>query len=88
MWLKEESKDFYAAGFDVLVKRREINVLSMFEYHIFYVLYQFVTYSPTLPLISLQKIWLRTIKDQIYRYFSCRLHDKIVDMHLNYWPRN
>jgi hypothetical protein len=47
-------KDFYAAGFDTLAKRcdkyinvcrgcGEINVLSTFEYHMFYVLYQFVT---------------------------------------------
>jgi hypothetical protein len=67
---------------------REINVLSMFEYHIFYVLYPFVTYSPTLPRICLKTVGLRTIKDQIYRYFSSRLHDKIVDMHLNYRHRN
>jgi hypothetical protein len=51
-WLRQQSKDFYAAGFDALVKRwegqvyqywwricREINVFSRFEYHMFYVLY-------------------------------------------------
>jgi hypothetical protein len=43
-WLRQQSKYFYAAGFDALVKRwdkcinvvggYEINVCSMFEYHI------------------------------------------------------
>jgi hypothetical protein len=55
-------KRLYAAGFDALVKRwdkcinvgrgniREIIVfLSRFEYHMFYVLYLFVTYLLTLP---------------------------------------
>jgi hypothetical protein len=59
-WLRQQSKDFYTAGFDALVKRWEkcINVgggyvekcfLSMFEYHMVYVLYPFVTYLLTLP---------------------------------------
>jgi hypothetical protein len=55
-WLRKRSKDFYAAGFDALVKRwdKRINVgggyvekqmfFSMFEYHMFYVSYPFVTY--------------------------------------------
>jgi hypothetical protein len=55
-------KNFCAAGFDALVKQwnkyiyqcwwricREINVLARFEYHIFYVLYQFVPYLLTVP---------------------------------------
>jgi hypothetical protein len=33
---------------------REINVFSRFEYHMFYVLYQFVTCLLTLPLIYRQ----------------------------------
>jgi hypothetical protein len=53
-------KNFYAADFDALVKRwdkcaniglrtcREINVISSFENHMFYVLYPFVTYLLTL----------------------------------------
>jgi hypothetical protein len=46
-WLRQHSKDFYAAGFDALVKCwwricREINVSSRFEYHMVYVLYPFV----------------------------------------------
>jgi hypothetical protein len=52
-------------GFDALVKRwdkcidvdggcirREINVFSRFGYHMFFVLYQFVTYLRTVPRIS------------------------------------
>jgi hypothetical protein len=31
---------------------REINVFSRFEYHMFYVLYQFVTYLVILPRIA------------------------------------
>jgi hypothetical protein len=60
-WLRQQSKYFYAAGFDTLIKRWDkcINVggryveksmfFSRFEYHIFYVLYAFVTYVLTLP---------------------------------------
>jgi hypothetical protein len=62
-WLRQQSKDFYAAGFDALVKRwdkcisvgggcREINVFPRFEYHMFYVLYPFVTHLLTLPRSS------------------------------------
>jgi hypothetical protein len=53
--LRRHSKDFCAAGFDALVKRcwwrisREIKDLSRCEYHVFYVLYLFVTYLLTLP---------------------------------------
>jgi hypothetical protein len=59
--LRQESKHFYAAGIDALVKRWDkcINVggeyeaqyifLSRFEYHMFYVLYPFVTFLLTLP---------------------------------------
>jgi hypothetical protein len=52
-WLRQQSKDFYAAGSDALVKRRrrirrEIHVFPRFEYHIFYVLLPFVTYLLTL----------------------------------------
>jgi hypothetical protein len=50
-------KDFYAAGFVALVKRRDkcinvggaINVFPRFEYDMFYVLYPFVTCLLTLP---------------------------------------
>jgi hypothetical protein len=60
-WLRQQSNDFYAAGFDALVKRwaKCINVgggyvekyfFFRFEYHtFFYVLYPFVTYLLTLP---------------------------------------
>jgi hypothetical protein len=49
-----EDKDFYAAGIDALVKRcyKRINVGGGYvEYHMFYVLYPFVTYLLTLPRI-------------------------------------
>jgi hypothetical protein len=53
--LRQQSKDFCAAGFDALVKRwdtwricGEINVFSSsFEYHMSYVLHVFVTYVLT-----------------------------------------
>jgi hypothetical protein len=60
-WLRQHSKDFYAAGFNALVKRWDkcINVgggyvetqmlFSRFKYHMFYILYQFLTYLLTLP---------------------------------------
>jgi hypothetical protein len=35
---------------------REINCVSRFEYHILYVLYQFVTYLLTLPVILKQVV--------------------------------
>jgi hypothetical protein len=49
-WVRNQSKAFYIAGFDALVKQwdmyrcwwricREINVYFRFEYHVFYVLY-------------------------------------------------
>jgi hypothetical protein len=63
-WLRQQSHDIFAAGFDALVKRWDkcINVgggyvekykffFSRFEYHMFYVLYPFVTYLLTLPRI-------------------------------------
>jgi hypothetical protein len=62
-WLRQQPKDFYAAGFDALVKRRDrcISIgggyvekemfFSKFEYHMFYVFYPFVTYLLTVPRI-------------------------------------
>jgi hypothetical protein len=64
-WLGQQSKGFYAAGFDALVKRLDkcISVgggyveiqffFSSFEYHMFYVLYPFVTNLLIHPLINL-----------------------------------
>jgi hypothetical protein len=63
-WLRQQSKDFYAAGFDALVKRWDkcISVaggyvekyfFSIFEYYMFYVLYRFVTYLLTLPRLAM-----------------------------------
>jgi hypothetical protein len=73
-WLRQQSKGLYAAGFDALVKRwdkcisvggglcREINVfVSRFEYHMFYVLYPFVTYLLILPCT-----WARPVKQPAY----------------------
>jgi hypothetical protein len=61
-WLRQQSEDFCASGFDALVKRwdkcinqcwwricREINVFPRFECHMFYVLYSLLTYLLTLP---------------------------------------
>jgi hypothetical protein len=60
-WQRHRSKDFYSAGFDALVKRWDMCIsagggyvekqmfLSRLEYHIFYVLYPFVTSILTLP---------------------------------------
>jgi hypothetical protein len=64
-WLRQQSKDFYTADFGAMVKRWDkcINVdggyvekymfFSRYEYHMFYVLYSFVTY-----LLSLLRIYL------------------------------
>jgi hypothetical protein len=59
-WLRQQPKDFYAAGFDAPVKRwdkwkicREINDFYRFEYHTFYVLYPFVADLLTLLRISI-----------------------------------
>jgi hypothetical protein len=60
-WLRQQSKDFCAAAFDALVKQRDkcIKVgggyvekymfFSRFEYHMFYIVYPFLTYLLTLP---------------------------------------
>jgi hypothetical protein len=74
-WLRQKSKYFYAAGFDALVKRRDkcINVCGgyvekyMFliglEYHMFYVLYQFVTYLLSLPHTNRNSLWPLPVKN-------------------------
>jgi hypothetical protein len=60
-WLRQQSEDFYAAGFDALVKQWDkcINdcggyvkiqmFFSIFEYYMLYVLDPFVTYLLTPP---------------------------------------
>jgi hypothetical protein len=55
-WLRQQSDDFYAAGFDALVKRWDkcISVgggYVFFQFRISHVLYPFVTYLLTLPHI-------------------------------------
>jgi hypothetical protein len=61
-WLRRQSKDFYAAGFDAVVKRWDMfsvliedmsrnKCFFRFEYHMFYVLYPFMSYWLTLPRI-------------------------------------
>jgi hypothetical protein len=64
-WLIQQPKDFYAAGFDALVKRwdkcisvgggyvEKLMFSSRFEYHMFYVLYPFVAYLLALPPTSI-----------------------------------
>jgi hypothetical protein len=76
--LRQQSKDFYADGFDALEKRLnkcinvswricgEINVFSRFEYHMVYVLYPFVT-----CLLTLRRI-LRRWFTTIYTCYSWR----------------
>jgi hypothetical protein len=59
-WLRQQSKDLYAAMEQMYQCSwriyREINVFCRFEYHIFYVLYTFVTYLVTLPHMQLLSI--------------------------------
>jgi hypothetical protein len=68
-WLRQQPKDFYAASFDALVKRWDTCInfgggyiekyifFSSFEYHMFYVFFQFVTYLLTLPHILVREYW-------------------------------
>jgi hypothetical protein len=80
--LRQQSKDFYAVGFDTLVKQWDkcINVgggyveklicFSTFEYHMFYVLYPFVTYILALPHIPTISPYSARIS-ATYIMFSC-----------------
>jgi hypothetical protein len=43
---------------------RDIDVFSRFEYHIFYILYPFVTYLLTLPRIQIENTLLKKILTQ------------------------
>jgi hypothetical protein len=68
-WQRQQSKHFYAAGIDALVKRwdKYINVVggyvekqmffSGFKYQMFYISYPFVTYLLTLPHNSVHFIF-------------------------------
>jgi hypothetical protein len=65
-WLRQQSKDLYAAGFDALVKRwdkcfnagggyvEKFVFFFRFEYHMFYALYPFVT-----SLLTLSRTFLK-----------------------------
>jgi hypothetical protein len=70
-WMKRQSKDFYATGFDALVKRWDmcINVGGgcAEKYHMFYVLYQFVTCLLTLPRTWFLPLFWRFALFQIWR---------------------
>jgi hypothetical protein len=80
--LRQQPKDFYAAGFETLLKQWDkcINVgggyvekllfFPWFEYNMFYVLYPFVTYLLTLPRISL---YLSTCLISLSFYLSIHL---------------
>jgi hypothetical protein len=48
-WLRQQSKYFYSAGFDTLVKRQGkcVNIFSRLEYHHFWRFIPFVTYLLT-----------------------------------------
>jgi hypothetical protein len=65
-WLRQQSEDFCAAGFDALVKQwdKSIGVCGGYaEYRMFYVLYPFVTY-----LLILPRIFDKYIVDRICSY--------------------
>jgi hypothetical protein len=68
-WLRQQSKYLYAAGFDALLNRWntcihagggyvEKRFFLRLEYHVFYVLYPFVTYFLTLPR-NYEIVWIR-----------------------------
>jgi hypothetical protein len=71
-WLNQQSKNFYAAGFDALGKRWDkcINVgggyveksmfFPRFKYRMFYVVYSFVICLLTLPRISMSDAFKAT----------------------------
>jgi hypothetical protein len=74
-WLRQQPEDFHAAGFDALVKRWDMCIdvgggdmsrnkyFLRFKYHIFRVLYPFVTYLLTLPRTSFSSIFLDNISN-------------------------
>jgi hypothetical protein len=67
-WLRRQSKDFYAAGFDALVKRwdkckrNNVFFFSRYQYHMLHVLYPFVPYL--LALLRIFRILFRLISMQ------------------------
>jgi hypothetical protein len=74
--------DFYAVGFDALVKRwdkqinvcREMNVFPRLEYHMYYVLCQFVTYLLTFRRICVKwKLILRQRYDRAHSISSSKI---------------
>jgi hypothetical protein len=90
-WPRQRSKDFYAEGLDALEKRWEkcinvgggyvekINIFPRFEYHMFYVLYPFVTYLLTLP-----RTWSLRPMGEGPREWARRVHENGLQSH---WTR-
>jgi hypothetical protein len=58
---------------------REINVIPRFEYHMFYVLYPFMTYVLALPRNSVYSYPLH-----VSSLFLCHLHVEYTVNHLNH----
>jgi hypothetical protein len=58
---------------------REIHVFARFEYHMFYVLYPFVTYLLTLPLSSVEVYWRFEEMHWLHIFFSLALQPQ-------FWP--
>jgi hypothetical protein len=73
-WLRQQSKDFYAVGFDALVTRwdkyinfgggyvEKYKFSSRFEYHMFNVLYASVIYLLILPRLTAQYSEINTVR--------------------------
>jgi hypothetical protein len=66
-WLRQQSKDFYAAGLDALVKLWDKcitvgggNVLSKLKYHMFYILFPFANYILILLNIFFRKFTIKS----------------------------
>jgi hypothetical protein len=77
-WPRQQSKDFYAVGFNVLVKQWNKGIINVsgkyaekyvfprFKYHMSYILYPFVTYILTLPCMSRSTLMIPN--NYIYRW--------------------
>jgi hypothetical protein len=82
-WLRQESKDFYAEGFDARVKRWDASInagrryvekcFPTFKYHMFFVSYPFVTYSLTFPRTSCVLMTLNTPTVRTMRLYQAHL---------------
>jgi hypothetical protein len=94
MWLRQQSKDIYAAGWRISKVMgqvyqcwwricQEISVFSRFKYHMFYVLYPFMTYLLTLPRISTTCVNIKKIPFCP----SCVVFHVILTINTNYFHK-